>query len=56
MEYLSFRETSVDVKPLDKEIEAINNMIMSICQREVSNFIGLMNYYCDMWSWISHTL
>ena len=56
MEYFSFWEIRVGVKALDKEIEAINNMIMSICQREVSNFIGLMNYFCDMWSCISYTL
>ena len=56
MECLGFWETHVGVKPFDKKIEVINNIILLACQREVSNFIGLMNYYCDMWSWISHTL
>ena len=56
MEYLGFWVTRDDVKPINRNIECITNMAPPTSQKEVQNFIGVINYYCDMWSRQSHTL
>jgi hypothetical protein len=35
--------------PLNKKVEAINSLAPSTNHTEVHKFIGLINYYCDMW-------
>jgi hypothetical protein len=35
--------------PLNKEVEAINNLAPLTNGTEVRKFIGLVNYYRDMW-------
>ena len=45
MEYLGFWVTSNGVKPTDKKIQAIMNMIPTTYRKEARKFIGVANYY-----------
>ena len=56
MEYLGFWVTHDVVKPINKNIEAITNMNPPTSQKEVRQFIGVVNYYRNMWPRRSHTL
>ena len=46
----------VQVKPINRKIETIANMKPTTPQMEVRKFIGVINYYRDMWPRRSHTL
>ena len=56
MEYLCFWVTPDGVNQINRKIEAITNMKPSTSQKEVRNFIGVINYYRDMWPRWSYTL
>ena len=56
MEYLGFLVTLDDVKPINKKIEVIKNIVPPSPQKVVRNFIGVINYYHDMWPRQSHML
>ena len=56
MEYLGVWVTRDGIKPINIKIEKITNMKPPTCQKEVQNFIGVINYYCNMWLRRSHTL
>ena len=56
MEYLGFGVTRDGVKPINKKIEAINNMKPPTFKKEERNFKGVINYYRDVWPRWSHTL
>ena len=45
MESLAFWVKRDDVKPINKNIEAITNMVPPTSQKKVRNFIGVINYY-----------
>ena len=44
MEYLDFWVTCNGVKPINRKIEAISNMNSPTYQKEVRNFIRVLNY------------
>ena len=45
MEYLVFWVICEGVKPLNKGVEAITNMMPQTSKKEVRVFIGLLKYY-----------
>ena len=56
MEYLGFQVTRDGVKPINKNIKAMANTNPPTSQKEVKTFIGVVNYYHDIWPRRSHTL
>ena len=49
LEYLGYWITQDGVKPLSKKVEAITNLAPPTNRKGVRRFIGLVNYYRDMW-------
>ena len=56
MGYLGFWITRDGVKPINRKIEAITNMNPPTSQKRVRRFIGVVNYYRNMWPRQSHTV
>ena len=56
MGYLGFWVTCKVVRPTAKKVGAIVDMAPPRNRNEVHIFIGMINYYRDMWSRRSHTL
>ena len=56
MEYLGLWENRDGVKRMNKKIEAIPNMVPPTSQKKVRQFIGVINYYRNMWPRRSHML
>ena len=56
LEYLGYWITRDGVMPLNKKVEAINNLAPPTNRTEVRKFIGLVNYYRDMWKQRSEIL
>ena len=56
MEYLGFWVTRDVVKPINRKKEAITNMAPNIYRKLVRKFMGIINYYLNMWSRRSHQL
>ena len=56
LEYLGYWITREGVKPLNKKVEAISNLAPPTNRKEVRSFIGLVNYYRDMWKQRSEIL
>ena len=48
-EYLGFWITRHNIRPQTKKVEAINNMKVPTTKRQLRRFIGMLNYYRDMW-------
>ena len=49
LEYLGYWITRQGIKPLDKKVEAIKKIAPPKTRKELRSFIGLLNYYRDMW-------
>ena len=56
LEYLGYWITRDGIKPMPKKIEAIQKISIPKNQRELRKFIGIVNYYRDMWIRRSHVL
>jgi transposase InsO family protein len=56
LEYLGYWITQEGIKPLNKKVEAINNLAAPKTQKQLRRFIGMVNYYRDMWVRRSETL
>ena len=56
MEYLGFWVNQSGIQPIYKKLEAIINMTPPKNMEEVRAFIGIVNYYRDMWYRRSHLL
>ena len=56
LEYLGYWITRDGIKPLPKKIEAIMKIAEPKTKRELRSFIGVVNYYRDMWVRRSHVL
>ena len=49
LENLGYWITRDGIKPLNKKVEAINNLATPKTRKELRRFIGIVNYYRDMW-------
>jgi hypothetical protein len=56
LEYLGFFITRNGIQPIPKKVDAILNIREIKNKRELRRFIGLINYYRDMWVRRSHIL
>ncbi len=50
LEYLGYWITHGGIKPLSKKVEAMHNLAVPKTQKQVRAFIGMVNYYRDMWA------
>jgi hypothetical protein len=55
-EYLGFWITRNGISPLPKKVEAIINIVAPTTKKQLRRFIGMINYYRDMWIRRSDTL
>ena len=49
LEYLGYWITRDGIKPLNAKVEAINNIAPPTNKKQLRRFIGMVNYYRDMW-------
>src|SRR5210317_1941473 len=56
LEYLGYWITRNGIKPLNKKVEAINNLAAPKTRKELRQFIGLVNYYRDLFPKRSETM
>ena len=49
LEYLGFKITREGIMPLPSKVEAIKNIAAPTTKKQLRSFIGLINYYRDMW-------
>ena len=56
LEYLGYWITREGIKPMPKKIEAIQKIAEPKTKKELRSFIGVVNYYRDMWIRRSHIL
>ena len=56
MEYLFFWVTHHGTKPINKKIKSITNINPPTTRKEARQFIGGVNYYCNMWARCSYML
>jgi hypothetical protein len=56
VEYLGYWITRKGIQPLPKKVEALKNLLPPTTKRELRRFIGLINYYRDMWTKRLHIL
>ena len=56
VEYLGYLLTSDGIKPQQKKIEAIKRIKSPKNPKQLRSFLGLVNFYRDLWPKRSHTL
>jgi len=56
LEYLGYWITRDGIQPVSKKVDAIMNIAEPRTKKELRSFIGLVNYYRDMWIRRSHVL
>ena len=56
LEYLGYWITRDGIQPMKNKVEAIMNIAEPKNRRELRSFIGIVNYYRDMWIKRSHVL
>ena len=56
LEHLGHCITKKGIKPSNKKVEATNNLVALKTKKQLRGFIGLVNYYRDMWPKRSETL
>ena len=49
LEYLGFWETRHGIQPLKTKIKAILDIALPVNQKQLCRFLGMINYYQDMW-------
>ena len=49
LEYLGYWITRDGIQPVAKKVEAIKNIAPPKTRKELRRFIGIVNYYRDMW-------
>lgn len=49
LEYLGYWITRTGIQPLSKKVEAMSNIAIPKTRKELRRFIGMVNYYRDMW-------
>jgi hypothetical protein len=55
VEYLDYYITD-GIRPLNSKVEAINNIAPPKTRKQLRRFIGMVNYYRDMWIHRSHLM
>ena len=56
LEYLGYNITREGIKPQDTKVEALRKIAAPTNVRELRRFVGIVNYYRDMWVGRSHKL
>ena len=56
IEYLGFWVSNQGIQPLTKKVQAIREMTAPRKTKDVRQFVGMINYYRDMWHKHAHTL
>ena len=56
LEYLGYLLTPKGIKPLPKKVEAITRIKSPKTRTQLRRFLGMINYYHDMWKRRSHVL
>jgi hypothetical protein len=56
LEYLGFWVTRQGIQPQPKKVEAIQRLARPKTKRQLRHFLGMVNYYRDMWRRRSHIL
>ena len=56
LEYLGYQLTREGVQPQPKKVEAILRIAPPKTKRQLRHFLGMVNFYRDVWKWRSHTL
>ena len=49
LEYLGFKITREGIMPLPDKVQAIKNIAIPTTKKQLRSFIGIINYYRDMW-------
>ena len=55
-DYLGYHVTSYGVMPIPKKVEAIQALADPKTCKQLRHFIGMINFYCDMWQKCSEIL
>ena len=56
LEYLGYWLTPKGIRPMANKVEAIKNLLPPKTVKQVRSFLGMVNYYKDMWKHRSHIL
>jgi len=56
LEYLGFKITREGIMPLPEKVQAIKDIAVPNNKKQLRSFIGIINYYRDMWKRRSDTL
>ena len=56
VEYLGYLLTNNGVKPQSKKVEAMNRLQAPKNTRQLKQFLGMVNFYRDLWPRRSHIL
>eukprot|EP00957_Ditylum_brightwellii_P198467 15125707-Ditylum_brightwellii.AAC.1 len=56
LEYLGYLVTRQGIKPLQKQVEAVLKIAPPTIRKQLCSFIGMINYYCNMWHSCSKVL
>lgn len=56
VEYLGYQLTSNVLKPQLKKIEAMTHILPPMNSKQLKRFIGMVNFYEDIWKKQSHIL
>jgi hypothetical protein len=56
VEYLGYLITRAGIQPVAKKVQAIHNLKPPTTTKQLRSFIGIVNYYRDMWIRRSHIL
>jgi hypothetical protein len=49
IDYLGYEITRDGIKPQPKKVEAVLKLITPMTKRLLIHFLGMINYYIDMW-------
>ena len=55
LEYLGYWITRTGIQPIAKKVDAIMKIATPTTKKELRSFIGIINYYRDMWPSLSQT-
>ena len=55
-EYLGYHVTREGVMPIPKKVEAIQDLSVPKTRKQLRQFIGMINFYSDMWQKVSELL